>query len=257
MTTNPTASRANLRLNVLGQELVASIEVPEGLMKPQQVLPAAWSITDAVVGVASAASAAVGKPVSCRQGCAACCRQLVTLAPVEAMAIADLVNAMPDQQREVVRGRFADAIARMRAAGLVEPGSPDHTPVLRAPAARSAAAAFDALLDAYFALRIACPFLDKETCGIYVQRPTICREYLITSPPENCDYVGEKPTRGVKLPVYLSDKLVGFGQKAGVAPMKIPLPFALAWAAEHRQEMQGDGDARVLLTDLVARVHGK
>jgi Fe-S-cluster containining protein len=249
--------RANLRLHVLGQELTASFDVPAEPMRPQAALTAAHAITDAVVGVATAASAAAGRPISCRAGCAACCRQMVTVAPVEAVGLADVVDAMPAAQQEKVRARFEDAIRRMRAGGLVEPNSHDHSPVLRAPAACKPEEAFDALLDAYFALKIDCPFLENESCSIYADRPSICREYVIISPPENCQSVGTKPTEGVKLPVYLSDRLVGFGEAADARPTKLPLPFALAWSAQHRSELRGPTDPKVLLTDLVARVHRK
>jgi hypothetical protein len=113
------------------------------------------------VDIASHASEAQGKPISCRQGCAACCRQLVTLAPIEALALTDLVTALPADPQEKVRTRFTEAIRTMRAANLVEPCSPDHTPILRAPRAKNAEEAFNALLDAYFDLRIACPFLEN------------------------------------------------------------------------------------------------
>lgn len=255
--TTDSLRRANLRLHVLGQELTASFDVPTQPIRPQGALAAAHAITDAVVAVATTASAAAGRPISCRAGCAACCRQMVTLAPVEAAGLADLVDAMPPDRQAEVRARFDVAILRMRAGGLVEPRSPDHSPVLRAPAARRAEAAFNALLDAYFSLKIDCPFLENEACIIYADRPSICREYVITSPPENCSSVGTKPTEGVKLPVYLSDRLVGFGEPANARPTKIPLPFALAWSAQHRSELQGPTDPKTLLTDLVARVHQK
>jgi Fe-S-cluster containining protein len=249
--------RATLRLHVLGQELTASFDVPAEPMRPHGALAAAHAITDAIVGVASAASAAAGRPISCRAGCAACCRQLVTLAPVEAAGIADQVESLPADTQAQVRARFEGAIRRMRAGGLVEPGSPDHAPVLRAPAAKRAEDAFNALLDAYFALKIDCPFLENEACTIYEQRPSICREYVITSPPENCSHVGTKPTEGVKLPVYLSDRLVGFGEAPDARPTKLPLPFALAWSARHGPDLQGPTDPKTLLTELVARVHRK
>ena len=84
---------------------------------------------------------------------------------------------MPEPRRTEVRARFADAVAKIEAAGLL-------------PEAR----AFDSLPDEqylalhprYFALQIACPFLEDESCSIYSQRPLVCREYLVTSPAEYC-----------------------------------------------------------------------
>ena len=38
----------------------------------------------------------------------------------------------------------------------------------------------------YFSEQIACPFLEDESCSIYPVRPSICREYIVYSPPEYC-----------------------------------------------------------------------
>jgi hypothetical protein len=38
----------------------------------------------------------------------------------------------------------------------------------------------------YFKLGIACPFLEDESCSIHPDRPMACREYLVSSRPENC-----------------------------------------------------------------------
>jgi Fe-S-cluster containining protein len=38
----------------------------------------------------------------------------------------------------------------------------------------------------YFRQGIACPFLENESCSIHESRPLACREYLVTSPAENC-----------------------------------------------------------------------
>jgi len=243
--------RARLQLRILGQELEINFDVPEGTMRPQDALPAAYAIIDAVAGVAQEGSVAAGRAVSCRRGCAACCRQMVTLSAVEAVGMADLVAALPAEKQIEVRTRFARAIERVRAGGLVAAGSPDDAPVMRAPQAKRAGEAFDRLLDAYFGLGIACPFLENEECGIYEARPAICREYLITSPAENCSAVGKKETAGVPLPVYMSDKLVDFGQRGKGRKQKIPLVFALAWAQTHRHQMDGEAEPRRILSELV------
>lgn len=38
----------------------------------------------------------------------------------------------------------------------------------------------------YFAAGVACPFLEDEACSIHADRPLVCREYLVTSPPDLC-----------------------------------------------------------------------
>jgi hypothetical protein len=56
----------------------------------------------------------------------------------------------------------------------------------------------------YFALGIACPFLEDERCTIHPIRPLRCREYLVASPAEHCAHPETKEIVGVKPPVLLS-----------------------------------------------------
>jgi Fe-S-cluster containining protein len=239
---------AVLHLRVLGKPLSAAVQLPAGPVAPPAMLPAAYAVADAVAAVAAAASAAAGRPVSCRRGCGACCRQLVAVAPVEAHHLAAVVAALPPARQAAVRARFADAVRRVRAAGLLAPGAGDDAPHFCAPPAEGDP--LDAILDAYFALAIPCPFLEDEACSIYADRPAQCREYLITSPAENCRHLGEQPTEAVPLPLRMSEKLPHFGT-LGPVRRTIPLIFAPAWAAAHRDELAPPADAAHLLTELV------
>ena len=49
----------------------------------------------------------------------------------------------------------------------------------------------------YFKPQIPCPFLEDESCSIYAERPFVCREYLVTSPAENCTTLNEGTIEGV------------------------------------------------------------
>jgi Fe-S-cluster containining protein len=116
-------------------------------------------------------------PISCKKGCGACCRQLVPISPVEARHIARLVEHLPKPRQDEIRRRFAEARQKLQAAGLWqrldERQSWPETQVS------------DIGLE-YFRQRIACPFLEDESCSIHPERPLACREYLVTSPAENC-----------------------------------------------------------------------
>src|SRR5262245_45971041 len=99
---------ANLKLKVGSYELQAALTVPAAPTKPQAVLPALHALVDAVVNAAERELDGTGRSVSCKLGCAACCRQAVTMSAMEAYHIRDLVAAMPDPRRDVIRQRFAD-----------------------------------------------------------------------------------------------------------------------------------------------------
>ena len=58
----------------------------------------------------------------------------------------------------------------------------------------------------YFAAGIPCPFLEEERCGVYDERPVVCREYAVTSPPELCERL-EPGLEAVERPVHMDQAL--------------------------------------------------
>jgi Fe-S-cluster containining protein len=177
--TTPASGTAtvNVEATIGGCQLALSCSVPAGPTRIDDMLPLLMAISDRVVGAAEEASQACGVPISCKKGCGACCRQLVPISPVEARHIARLVERLPPPRQEEIRRRFAEARQKLEAAGLWqrldERQSWPETQVS------------DIGLD-YFRQRIACPFLEDESCSIHPERPLACREYLVTSPAEHC-----------------------------------------------------------------------
>ena len=78
--------------------------------------------------------------------------------------------------RTEIRERFAAAIKRLAEIGLLEKCGTMTSGRTRITNRRGPST---------FA-RIACPFLEDESCSIHPQRPVSCREFLVTSPAENC-----------------------------------------------------------------------
>src|SRR5207253_2092318 len=101
-------------------ELKMSVSVPAGPTKLDELLPLLQILSDNVVAAAEREGEQQGKCVSCRKGCGACCRQLVPISPVEARAVARLVEEMPEPRRSEVRERFATARRRLEEASLWE-----------------------------------------------------------------------------------------------------------------------------------------
>lgn len=158
-------STATLRLSVGDLRIAHPITVPSGPVPAADIVPALQGLVNAVVAAAES-----GKSISCRKGCGACCRQLVPISRTEGERLLSTVAALPEERRTSLEGRFAAAEAALAAAGLKErKGRPDRE-----------------LSTAYFALGIPCPFLEEESCSIHPDRPLVCREYLVTSPPELC-----------------------------------------------------------------------
>lgn len=145
--------------------IVHPITVPNAAVPAAEIVPALQGLVNAVVEAAE-----TGQAISCRKGCGACCRQLVPVSRTEGERLLQVVEAMPSEQRKTLLARFAAAESAIEAAGLKErQGRSDRE-----------------LSTAYFALGVACPFLEDESCSIHPERPLVCREYLVTSPAALC-----------------------------------------------------------------------
>jgi Fe-S-cluster containining protein len=201
------------------------IALPPGDVPAEDVLPALRTITDAVVARAMAATRAKGRSISCRAGCAACCRHLALISDIEARSLADVVERMPEPRRSTVRARFAVARLRMTEAGLAEPARNAAS----LPADRLKALATD-----YFKQSIACPFLEDERCSIYEDRPLVCRRVVVTSPPEFCADPGNDRVQLLLMPKLTTAILLVTSDEEPPQLAVVPLPFALDWAGPDR-----------------------
>ena len=206
-------STATLRLTVGDLGIAHPLTVPNAAVPATAVLPALQGLVNAVVEAAE-----TGKAISCRKGCGACCRQLVPVSPTEGEALLTLVEALPRERRKAVRTRFAEAEARIIAAGLHErAGRSDRE-----------------MSVAYFALGVACPFLEEESCSIHPDRPLVCREYLVTSPAELCAGPAQEGVTPVPVP-----KLSLAAQRLqDESDTWFPLAMLFAWSRKPRASAQ-------------------
>jgi Fe-S-cluster containining protein len=218
---------ANIQLKIGGEPVSLEIAVPDRPAALREMLPVFQGLTDVVVGVAVREVERQGQQVSCRAGCGACCRQPVPVSESEARSLRRLVDGLPEPRRSQVRQRFADVLRRLTEAGLLEQLQqridqqfPADSPPVRK------------LGLAYFALGIACPFLENESCSIHPDRPIACREYLVTTPAENCSRPTAETIRMVPLPAKIGVAVRELDKHACTGGW-VPLILALEWADAH------------------------
>ena len=233
-------SRAFVDLKISGAARRVEFDLPAGPVRPAELLPVFRQFSNAMVAAAEAAAPA---PITCAPGCGACCRQLVPIRAMEARRLAAFTQALPSPRREVILARFAAARQRLDATGL------RHR--LDAREGLDAPARLQLKLD-YFALGIPCPFLENESCGIYEERPMICREHLVTTPAAAC----ANPSEGAihTLPVHRADAAAAKLEASASpsAPAWIPLIDLLAWAASHPEdEASQTQDPRALIEQFI------
>jgi Fe-S-cluster containining protein len=230
-------------MEVLGKPVTLEIDVPEGTTTPRRMLPVFQEFSNCVVGRAVEAVEENGELVSCCKGCGACCRQLVPVTQTEALHLAALVEAMPEEKQAEVRARFAAAITKLAEAGI-EPGF-DHALPLEA--ARE-------LGNLYFAQGVLCPFLEEESCSIHPDRPLACREYLVTSPAANCANPGPGRIRMVPMAGPLWTSLSRLDGVRGSHVGWEPLVFALHYA-EATPEPEREASGMDLFREFVTHFH--
>ncbi len=218
-----------------------NLSVPPGAVRLAEMAWNAMAIDERLIGMAVASEAKQGRQVSCKKGCGACCRQAVPLSPAEAWMIADVVASLPPDRKAEALARFATAKQRLADAGFGE-RSLHHAgeqEVLRLG------------LD-YFKLGIPCPFLVDESCSIHPNRPSACREFLVSSPAENCSDPGANGVRSIPTAANLTEALSKLSALVmGGDPRTIPMTLALEWAAANRDEGVKRYDPTLLLTALV------
>jgi REP element-mobilizing transposase RayT/Fe-S-cluster containining protein len=219
--TEPTVS-ATFKLSWQGRDLSATVALPAEPVSPRRLLPMVQGFTNALVGMGENLVESEGESVSCKAGCGACCRQLVPVSETEARHLSDLVEAMPEPRRAVVRERFTQAKRELAAAGLLskleKPN--EHT--------RDTALGMD-----YFRAGVPCPFLEDESCSIHPDRPLVCREYLVTSPAEHCANPDTEHIRRVPKPGFAMSSFAKLDGPAKFGVRWVALPLALDWAEWH------------------------
>lgn len=209
-------------LRVGGAVLPVEVTVPAGPTRLEALLPIFQGLASYLADQAEERQAAAGRPVSCRAGCGACCRQGVPVSPSEARALARLVAAMPPRRRGEIRRRFADARARVAAAGAgIDPDAAGR--VEGGSIARGLG---------YFALGIPCPFLEAESCSIHPDRPIACREFLVTSPAAACAAPSRETIERVPLDGQVARAFRAAEAESEGKPWLL-LVDALDWAAAH------------------------
>ena len=218
--------RAKFALRVLDANIAVEADLPEGPVKPSALLPVLQNLSNSMTDLTVLHAQRQGHALSCREGCGACCRQAVPITPVEARAIGEWLDAQPEERQAILRERFRRAAARLEEAGIAQE--------VRAWAQGGGRDAMHALGLRYFALGIACPFLEEERCTIHAMRPLRCREYLVLSDAGHCAHPETKEIVGVKPPVMLS-RILGRWDASGDAQAEEIILLAMLdeWVAQH------------------------
>ena len=238
--------RFRVGIAVGDQESIIEGELPAGYTAIGEILPAIQQVTDAILGLAEAVTVEAGKEISCKKGCAACCRQLVPVSRGDAAHLRQVLDRLPEERQSVIKERFEAAKERLVDAGLYD----------RVVAATHHISPKDRmhLGVEYFKEQLACPFLENEECSIHADRPLSCREYLVTSPAKHCETLELTQINGICFDSKPSTTMIemGSGKEEGESEW-IPLVLLLE-AEEIFEECSSKSSSRDIFERFVEKI---
>jgi Fe-S-cluster containining protein len=219
-----------ITLDIAGMPIEMNLTVPAKPVKPQRMLPIFQQMTNSFVDMGVKAIESEGESISCKKGCGACCSQAVPLAEIEAYQIAELVENFPEPRRSIVKEKFEKAFSHFAEIGWFEKLSECAAQTLKEQ---------EKVVMEYFHEGISCPLLEEGSCSIHQDRPLACREYLVTSPAQNCSSPTASTVKIVQLPVKPSKTLMKVGQKTQISGVNfIPMVMSLKWAETNEERFE-------------------
>ncbi len=235
----------DFELHVGERTIQATARLPVGEVRLVDLLPVLRKFNDAIIGAAVEDTRAEGRTISCRAGCGACCRQIVPISEHEALALLEWVETLPENQQTLIRSKFASAAAALGAKGMLER-------TREAVLTKDRVATLRFSLE-YFHAGVPCPFLVNESCSIHPIRPMKCREYLVTSPAENCAQPTAESIAMVEIPTDFSKILFHFdAARSAEGSRWLPLVLLFEWDAQLRQDPQRRADSVALFREFLA-----
>jgi Fe-S-cluster containining protein len=217
-----------VELSVAGTPFEMNFRVPAKSLKLRRMLPVFQKMSDTFNNIGIAALEENGKAISCKAGCGACCRQLVPVSEAEAFDLRGLVEDMPEPRRSEIMRRFADGIEKLNKISFFE---------RLEKASETDDAEYSAAIREYFAQQIACPFLENESCSIHPSRPVACREYLVTSPAENCSSATGENIDNVEYTFKVKDTLISLARNRLQPELPyVPMIRTMEWTKEKEDE---------------------
>jgi len=239
--------RFEVALNTPAGRLTTAIDVPTGFIPITSIVTLTRRLGEEAAQLEVQQAAAAGQRISCRIGCAACCRMLVPLSAPEAFALREYIEQLPTDRRTFLLNRLCDTKDRLKREGLWDQLN-DVAEASRPLPDED----LDPINQSYYALRIPCPFLENEMCSIYESRPSACRELLVTSPAELCQDLAQNPVMPLPVSMRMSSILgLVWGTLTSSPPRLIPLPMALEWAERHKEESRRTWPGASLLDQVL------
>jgi Fe-S-cluster containining protein len=235
-------------LEVLGRFVPLEAFAPSYPLPLAELAPLGWQICDRLMSLAAEEAAERGSAVSCRKGCWACCDMyILPLSAPEAFRLVADIEGLPPLAR-----LRADQYFQQIAAILPH----QATDLASEQGCSMAARTTWTVSEEWWRLHHrTCPMLDRATCVLYHRRPTACREFIATTPPELCRrYKGAHLSLGISVAFSLAEAA---GILEGLPPALVPLPTLRTWYRDHGQRAGREFPAPLMVETLLDALSGQ
>jgi len=223
------ATIIGLELDILDEPVNFRIGVAQRHARLADIVPAARVLSTKLTLAVLDKLRKQEKFVPCRKGCSACCNYLIPLSAPEVFRMREEVLAMPENRRVVVFQSCLDA-AKKILDDTPEGFDPYSSTTANTPTQVSQLGRW------YAALKLPCPFLSDGLCTIYEQRPTACREHIVTGSALLCETEHTDESQLVRMPVSVLEALGQLASDLEGTPIEaVMLPLASPWAQENLQ----------------------
>ncbi len=225
---------STFELNVLNTKVNFRIGIKENQASLADIVPLARTICTKICNIVLQNVNSNGGKIPCRKNCSAhCCRYLVPLSVPEALRLKKEISEAPPEKRELI---WKGCLAASRHILINKP--PRKLTHQSAKVSSNEQSDLNIISNWYRGLNLDCPFLHKNTCTIYEQRPLACREHYVTGSARGCEEE-HAATKLLEMPLYVSNAL---GQLAseleGTDVEAVILPLVLSWCEENKKRAE-------------------
>jgi len=234
-----------LELNVFDKPVHLRVCVAEQQARLVDIVPVAHKLSTKVTLAVLDKLRRDRKVVPCRKGCSACCSYLVPLSVPEVFHLRQEVLAMPaDDQRTVMK-------SCLETARIILDNMPSDFDISESTKVNGRTQA-SRLGRWYAALKSPCPFLSDGLCTKYDQRPTACREHIMTGSVSSCEAEGTDGSQVAQMPLSILEALAQLTAELEQSSIEaVMLPLALLWAQENLERDERTWPAVVMIQKLV------
>ena len=120
MSTHPVVEHFEISLQTPSGEITSAVGVPTSFVPITAILALMRSLGEEAQALEQQRLAESGQAISCRKGCAACCRMLVPISAPEAFALANRIVQAERDERTRLLAQLDLATQRLANAGLLK-----------------------------------------------------------------------------------------------------------------------------------------